>query len=314
MNTRKPTARRKGQSTVEMAVLLVVLVPTFLYVMTADDLLRYRLNLQEVVVASPWDYTHLEYEPGSVAGNALVTNLQQTYRNINNTYSTHDASTEERTAPMTFAGWNVNGSQQVNCDKQQNFATNYSSAPISALVGQVDHGGLYRCNAALAVRNVRLVNRFMQDWAGNENTVTQGAVDTTGIWRLNQQRSSVVTGTWAMTRVDNVNPETHSGVLYTRVNTAYSNTTGSMMASTRARQFVTSDVNNILSMPITIDGMGDDTSTPEVGFSRSARPTVNFSNNAPFDSSPWRSRGAGGNTHEQAYNERKITYMGRDLN
>jgi len=321
MSTRKPKRYDRGQANVEMAVVMVALVPIFLYVLTADDLLRYRLNLQEVVVSSPWDYTHLDYErQQEVPGNALESKLRQTYENINNTYSItyNKAPSQEKTAPMTFAGWTVPGSERINCDKNKNFANDFSG-PISNLAGVANKGGLYSCKAALAVRNVELVGDFFQHWAGDTKLTNKTPGTAQSAWGLNRQKFSVMADTWAMTRVDNVNPGTHSGVLYDRINAVYRGTPVIYeLATWRARQFVWVDANEILGIPFlteTDGSMGDNTRTPEVGFSKTAEPwpSVNFNNNQPFDSSPWRSKGAGGKTHQQVYQSRERTYMGLPL-
>jgi len=316
MNTFKPKPNRRGQANVEMALVMLALVPTFLYVLTTDDLMRYRLNLQEVVVSSPWDYTHLDYEPREVQGNALVGKLQRTYQDVNMGYSAEAvaASSSDKTAPMTFAAWNLPGSQQVDCSKEANdiaAALTNSSFPAGNLGPQVNHGGLYTCNAALAVRNEQLISRYMQDFAGD--TLLSDTAPSSA-WNLNRQHFSVLSGTWAMTEIKDVKPGDRDGFLYERVDKVYTGATPTYhLAFARAWQFVLSDASDILSPLVATDFIGDDTRTLEVGFSKKARPSVQFSNNERYDASPWRTRGAGGNTHEQAYTRRKNTYLGREL-
>jgi len=323
MSLPKTIRRRRGQATVEMAVLMVALIPTFLYVLTSDDLLRYRLNLQEVVVSSPWNYTHLNYEKGHVEGNALVNDLRRRYRNVNNTYSMHynNVPTEERTAPMTFSDWNVAGSanqNQVNCNRENPIAaeTTLRTEPsANSLAGYVESGGLYSCSAALSVRNVQLVNRFLQDWSGEDVTdKAQGS----GAWGLNRQYFSVMTGTWAMTTVEDVEPTggDKEKALNKRVQSVYEGAPGYTTAYSRAVGFVQGgqEVLNMGNLLQDSGKSGDDPRTAEVGFSKENSPHVSSpGDNKIFDASPWSRQGAAGRTYEDAYNARQKTYMGRNL-
>jgi len=322
MNAPKPRARRRGQATVEMAILMVILVPTLLYVLTADDLLRYRLNLQEVVVASPWDYTHLDYEGRNVAGEALQEHLRRAYANVNVGHSAEAAAspTGEKTAPMTFAGWDEAGSQRVSCERR-GIAEELpnSSGLAQALAGQANRGGLYACNAALGVRNVLLVNRFFQEWAGDVEVTdkTQGgaAGDAAATWGLNRQHFSVMADTWAMTRVEGVDPSTSSRgkTLYRRVQSIYNASANHASAQASAMQLASrgQSIGVLNSAIITQDtdaGTGDNAGTPEVGFSTGAPPSIKG-----FETSPWSHPGARGGKYEEAYRGRQTTYMGDAL-
>jgi len=321
MNTPKTRRPNRGQATVEMAVVMVALIPTFLYVLTADDLLRYRLNLQEVVVASPWNYTHLNYENHSIPAGLLVPHLQRRYENINNTYSMNysDTPTENKTAPMTFASWgvdNTDNKNRVNCDVLPDFAANYGAEPLAVFVRpgekQVNHGGRYYCSAKLSVRNMMLVNRFMQSWAGNVKVTDK--VKGIQAWGLSPQWFSVMADTWAMTTVNNVEPELESHKraqvpLWARVQTVYENTPSLGAAVNAARAFV-EGAPDVFNTDILKDKnhQGDDTATAEVGFSTTPFPRTQI--NPPFDSSPWLTEGARGGPYYKTWLGRKSTYMG----
>ena len=304
----------------EMAVVMVALIPTFLYMLTSDDLLRYRLNLQEVAVASPWDYTHLNYESSSVAGNALVQNLQQRYTNINIGHSGGDVSEagqgRDRTAPMTFAGWNEEGSKKVEC-KKTDIADELvrSSQPAQKLAPPVNNGGLYSCEAALGVRNVHLITDFLQEWAGDMKLSEK---EKGQAWGLNRQVSSVAAGTWAMTRVEDVNPSTgdHQKFLRLRVQDVYSGSSKYSDAHSKAKDLAQKgeDIGVLDAGTITRDndmGNGDDTKSAEVGFSTKTSPQT--SGNSGFDASPWNQKGASNDTYKQAHQNRTNAYMGREL-
>jgi len=324
MNTPKTRRPNRGQATVEMAVVMVALIPTFLYVLTADDLLRYRLNLQEVVVASPWNYTHLDYEGGPIPGNALVGDLRRRYLNTNNTYSMHYSAppTENKTAPMTFAGWDVDntGNQnELSCREIPNFfaqndANNHNALPVSAFAREVNHGGIYSCDAKLNVRNMLLVNRFMQSWAGDMN-VTDKAQGVQA-WGLNRQSFSVMADTWALKTVENVEPKKadHEKPLRQRVQAVYQSPAFPYnKAVLNALNYVVGgqEVFN-LSILADKDNNGDGTHTAEVGFSNRFSPRPKTETNNNFESSPWSIPAAVG-TQKQAFGNRTDTYMGRPL-
>lgn len=53
--------RTRGAAAVETAIMMVFLVPTFMYVLFLQDLLWYKLEQEETVVSTPWDYTALDW-------------------------------------------------------------------------------------------------------------------------------------------------------------------------------------------------------------------------------------------------------------
>lgn len=53
--------RRRGAAAVELAIMMVFLVPTFMYVLFLQDLLWYKLEMQETIVSTPWDYSFVDW-------------------------------------------------------------------------------------------------------------------------------------------------------------------------------------------------------------------------------------------------------------
>lgn len=51
----------RGAAAVEMAIMMIVLVPTFMYVLFLQDLLWYKLEMQETVVSTPFDYNFMDW-------------------------------------------------------------------------------------------------------------------------------------------------------------------------------------------------------------------------------------------------------------
>jgi len=52
---------RRGGAAVETAIMMIFLVPTFMYVLFLQDLLWYKLEMQETIVSTPWDYAFLDW-------------------------------------------------------------------------------------------------------------------------------------------------------------------------------------------------------------------------------------------------------------
>jgi len=55
------THKRRGAAAVELAIMMVFLVPTFMYVLFLQDLLWYKLEMQETIVSTPWDYSFVDW-------------------------------------------------------------------------------------------------------------------------------------------------------------------------------------------------------------------------------------------------------------
>ena len=76
-------ARRtpRGSAAVELAALMITLVPLAMYTLYLEDLLFYHLDQQETVVSTPWDFVHGDYR--KVARTQILGNAQtltkQTY-------------------------------------------------------------------------------------------------------------------------------------------------------------------------------------------------------------------------------------------
>jgi hypothetical protein len=62
MKTRAHFRRSRGQAAVEMALLTIILVPVILYVLFIDDLLRFKLDQEETMIATGWDLSVLNYD------------------------------------------------------------------------------------------------------------------------------------------------------------------------------------------------------------------------------------------------------------
>ncbi len=313
--------RARGQATVETAVLCIVLVPLFLYAFFLDDLLRYKLDLEEAVFAAPWDYTTINYEaPGGNWVKGAQRNVRlgvcdhtTAYNSYDGDYECKETDHSHHVALSAHECWMTAGAHQVDCNLgDTDVGTEQFGMTItSGIKDQVKQGGQVTCWGKLGVINYFLPQRVLQSFSQVLTTRTEmqsGSVHSHyGLgenitYLLERQQFSVVTDTWAMTTVEDVDPDSPSGVLYDRVKPGYFvplTLPGFMFA-------IDAMSDNLLSPLAIIDAppMGDMVITPQLGFSTAAPPTKN-----DFYSSAWKDNGS--NYVESSYNNRGSHYLGR---
>lgn len=329
MNLRALQSRRRrsrGQATVETAVLCIVLVPLLLYAFFLDDLLRFKLDLAEAVFSAPWDYTTVNYEnPGSFMAGAGSTSVQHNIRlglcDHTTAYNSYDGSFEckdfhHHVSMSAHECWIVPGAHQVKCSIQDaDVGTEQLGQTITTgIKDKVKQGGQISCNAQLAVINYYLPQKVLQDFSKVLTTRTEmqtnqdvhgvaAGMNAQNTYILEQQQFSLVTDTWAMTSVEDVDPDSPSGVLFDRMSAGYPQ----MFEGIALVTFPIQAMSDQLLSPIAVFAdntpMGDLIFTPQLGFSKSAPPTVN-----DYYSSAWDDNG--NNQVEKSYNDRGNHYMG----
>jgi hypothetical protein len=172
----------RGQAAVEMALMTIIIIPTFLYIIFLDDLLRFKQDQQEAMIASGWDFTTMnwdhqtnntaDYYPS--AGNSHHGAATQFNRF---SYSDHTASTprfEDPTASSEYHHlavgahqcWLVGGkANQVTCTQGDinmaaNFAVDGTVNGRTRLRDWVANGtgGQYSCTGRVGV-----INNYLPD-------------------------------------------------------------------------------------------------------------------------------------------------------
>ncbi len=170
------TVRRsnRGGATVELAVLMIVLIPTIMYTMYLEDLLYFKFDLEETVVSSAWDYANADFRKnkgGDISGTVRQSAMQTFWDHTSawNSYAdpNYDAKETVHHQEMTaHQCWLAQGGQEIACD----FTTSPSSPMSVGLVVEPtfifkNQGGLASCDAILGVQNYFLPNQFFQ-WFG----------------------------------------------------------------------------------------------------------------------------------------------------
>jgi hypothetical protein len=150
---------------VELAVFMVLLVPLAMYTLYLEDLLFYKLNQIEAVVASPWDAFHPDHRHGI---RAKIEENTQRYNRLTyadhtsawNTYANSSQDTDDERHHQALAAhqcWMAEGGEQVTC-KWQEQATGAETEP---LLTDLNRGGVMRCWARLGVQNYFLPEQFL---------------------------------------------------------------------------------------------------------------------------------------------------------
>ena len=318
----------------ETAVLCIVLVPMLLYAFFLDDLLRYKLDLAEAVFASPWDYTTVNYEdPGDYAQGSGQTSVQHNIRlglcDHTTAYNSYDGSYEcegkggngetsiHHVALSAHECWMVPGAHQVTCTlANQDVGTEQLGQLFtSGIKGVANKGGQIHCQARLAVINYYLPQKVLQSFSKVLTTRTEEKsgdvhahyqnlhdVDGSNTYILEQQDMSIITDTWALTTVEDVDPDSNSGKLYDRVSPGYPMLLAMQPFMNFAMKLQQDQLLSFITL-FDIPPMGDMVLTPQVGFKTAAPPSI-----GDFYSSAWDDNGQ--DPVEKSYNDRGNHYLG----
>ncbi|MDF1561743.1 MAG: hypothetical protein P1V51_01795 [Deltaproteobacteria bacterium] len=250
----------RGGAMVEMAISMIVFVPMILYALLLDDLLRYKLNLQETVISAQWDLTARDYEKGSNHANSVGAANRLLYCDHSAAYNAYSAGTDcdDETHHLALSAhqcWLQGGgsANQVACElTDDSFAADVPMdflGPSGALIGEIQngaHGGFFTCKAQLSVINDRISSKFMQQFSQHDilegddkgagglsevhhvNNGLQGDAHgvSGGFFQYPPYRTAILTDTWALNDVADQDQENESGNFFDRVDKAY---TGSII-------------------------------------------------------------------------------------
>jgi hypothetical protein len=210
----------------------------------------------------------------------------------------------------------VPGAHQVKCTlKDDSIGTEQLGQIITTGIrDKVKQGGQISCDAQLAVINYYLPQSVLQSFSQVLTTRTTKQTDPNvhavapgmnfqNSYILEQQQFSIVTDTWAMTTVEDVDPDSPSGVLFDRMSAGYPTMFEGIALVTFPIQAMSDQLLSPLAVFADNTPLGDLIFTPQLGFSTQAPPTEN-----DFYSSAWDDNGS--NNTEKSYNDRGNHYMG----
>jgi hypothetical protein len=280
---RKALRRRaRGQAVVELAVAMLVIVPTFLYVIFLDDLLKAKLDLQEAVVTAPWEYARVNFEQGS-ADTGLRSAIRLGWCDHTTAFNSYDRAYDcsesvHHVALAAHTCWLTNGSKQVSCsvDKSVGQLTGFPIGGVPIANDQFTRGGLVRCSARLGVINYSLPQKLFQEFTQVKMTRTtqkSGDVHAAGQglaveaqYLLEEQQAGLVVDSWALADPMQRITSTGSGTLRSRTNAIYmpyAIAAAALGGLNFATKVLASD---LLNATIFLDGIGDNPLDANVAF------------------------------------------------
>ncbi|SEU31773.1 hypothetical protein [Stigmatella erecta] len=244
--------KQRGAASVEAALSMIIIIPTFMYALFLDDLLRYAADVQETVTSTPWDFTSQNYahpEEGGTAQNGTKGGLASVEHNARLMYCDHESSgdsydrgqdcdsEDHHTALSGHVCWMNDGAEQVTCDAVDQSVGNISDWDFTRYKDDFATGGLYQCHAQAIVENYLMPKTFLQkfsqvdmskeNWKG-KGTIhgnAQSGTDDTAYY-LAKQHFALVTDTMALTYAGGggelaVKPGEYSGDVYTRTESVF---------------------------------------------------------------------------------------------
>lgn len=272
--------RARGQAVVELAVAMLIIVPTFLYVLFLDDLLAAKLEEEEAVVSAPWEYARVNFEQGS-ADTGLRSAIRLGWCDHTTAYNSYDRSYDcsesvHHVALSAHTCWLTDGAKQVSCavDKGVGQLTGVIGVPIAN--DQFTRGGLVRCSARVGVINYSLPQKLFQEFTTVEMTRTtqkSGDVHASGTglaveaqYLLEEQQAGLLVDSWALADPMQRITSTGSGTLRSRTNAIfmpYAIAAAALGGLNFATKVLATDV---LNATIFLDGLGDNPVDANVAF------------------------------------------------
>ncbi len=169
--------RRDGQAgnaASELAILMTAFVPIVMYSMMLNDMMHHRLDLQEVVISSAWDYTSFSYyrmDSGAIAGSSAALKLlwcdhngsvdgETIAEDCDGLDSDTDKKIHSRDAVAAHRYWKGGGAKEITCTVNTDYRKDELKLlgfdPFVDKAHNFTSGGLIQCAAAVNVYNTFL--------------------------------------------------------------------------------------------------------------------------------------------------------------
>jgi hypothetical protein len=331
--------KQRGAASVEAALSMIIIIPTFMYVLFLDDLLRYASDVQETVTSTPWDFTNQNYahsDEGGTAQDGTSGGLASVQHNARLMFCDHESSgdsyihsqdcqsEDHHTALSGHVCWMNEGAEQVTCDGVDQSVGGMSDQDFSRYKNGFAKGGLYQCHAQAIVENYLMPKTFLQkfsqverlskeNWKGTgsiHDNAQEGTDDTA--YYLAKQHFALVTDTMALTYAGGggeltVKPGQYSGDVYARAENVYGKNGAASEAFGSYNTFVDSLTSNQLVQSVG----GVDPSTPNVSTPAGGSATQSIEEDKgsrDYFATPWND--GAGDRHRKTADARGDHYMG----
>jgi hypothetical protein len=227
--------RARGQAVVELAVAMLIIVPTFLYVLFLDDLLKAKLDLEEAVVSAPWEYARVNFEEGP-AKSGLRSAIRLGWCDHTTAYNSYDrgydcSESVHHVALSAHTCWLTSGAKQVSCSVDGTVGQLTGAIGVFAANKEFTRGGLVRCSARVGVINYSLPQKLFQEFTQVQMTRTtqkSGDVHSAGNglaveaqYLLEEQQAGLLVDSWALANPLKRTSSTDASTLRSRANAIY---------------------------------------------------------------------------------------------
>jgi hypothetical protein len=158
--TRKALGSRRGAAVVELAVLMMVFVPLILLPLYFQDALRFRLDAQEAVAMTTWDFAYQNYEHQSAddVRSAIVSFNQDINESL---WSGDDSPKRSKSGPWAEFDWE----DKVDCEVDKSFGSSGYMLLSKDFHNKYTKGGLVKCSGRISVTNQFLPSTFFQEFS-----------------------------------------------------------------------------------------------------------------------------------------------------
>ncbi len=240
---RRPRRTARGQAVVELAVSMLVIVPTFMYIFFLDDALRAKLDMIEAVITAPWEYARVNFEEGA-AGSATRSAVRLGWCDHTTAYNSYDrgydcAESVHHVAHAAHQCWMTQGGKQVTCEVKPAEYKLQGTLTASSAHDSWTKGGSVRCSARLGVINYFLPQKLFTEFTDEEITDAEKrhgdvhgnyGLATASHILLEEQSAGLVVDTWALGKMERIDSG-GSGHLKDRTNDIYQTYAGTSTMS-----------------------------------------------------------------------------------
>lgn len=175
-NLARNRSGERGAAITETVIMMLVLIPLILYSIFTSDLVANKLDVQEMVTSSVWDYSFRNFEKEAHAN--IISEVWQQNRKLwcdNSVLFNDDPDGADCTNPPRQEGFMAKmvyeGDKQIKCDRMSGGkdvgADGYNLA-IQQFHSDYTTGGGFQCEATGTVYNFWVPEKFEQNFENND--------------------------------------------------------------------------------------------------------------------------------------------------
>ncbi len=151
----------RGAAVVELAVLMMVFVPLILLPLYFQDALRFRLDAQEGIGTTMWDFAYQNYEhqtAQSVEQSVTVDFNQKIYESL---WCGDDDPKRSKSGPWAEFNWE----RKIRCSVDKEFGADGYMLLSKNYHDEYTKGGLVSCSGSISVTNHFIPSTFFQEFS-----------------------------------------------------------------------------------------------------------------------------------------------------